>query len=72
MSQPITVDLDGGNHIGQNIVAVETDGKLVLVIDTSVDLGASSTGKMNGIASTGGFVQLPGGMKLNLYLGRKA
>jgi|WetSurMetagenome_2_1015567.scaffolds.fasta_scaffold174571_3 hypothetical protein len=35
------------------------------------DIGLSSSGKMTGIASTGDFAALPGGMKVNIYIGEK-
>lgn len=57
---------------GENLQAVVKDSKLILVMDLKVNLGPSSTGKMLGIASTGGFALFPGGLKGNLYIGRKA
>ena len=56
--------------IGDNVQYEEKDGKIILTIDPKVDLGLSSTGKMRGVANTGGFTKLPNGMKLNLYLGK--
>ena len=59
-------------ELGQNIKYMHIDGdKLVIVIDTVQTIGLSSTGKMMGIASTNGFVQMASGMKLNLWLGKK-
>jgi hypothetical protein len=65
------IDTSKMTEVGQNVLAQIVDGKLVLVIDTKVNLGPSSTGKMIGVASTGGFALFPGNLKGNIYLGRK-
>lgn len=63
--------------VGQNIRAKQEDNLLVLVIDLEETIGPSSSGKMMGIASTGGFTPLFAQssrgktIKLNLYLGEK-
>lgn len=57
---------------GENILAGIVEGKLVLVIDTKKNIGPSSSGKMMGYASTGGFTGLPGGFKGNVYIGKKS
>jgi hypothetical protein len=60
--------------IGQNITAKQEGDKLILEIDLSKEIGLSSTGKMMGIASTGGFVPLfnmTKEFKVNLYLGER-
>lgn len=67
-------------QIGQNVTAKQTGNTLVLEIDLEQTIGLSSSGKMMGIASTGGFVPVPvfnldllrgKAIKLNLYLGEK-
>jgi hypothetical protein len=68
----IKIETTTMREIGQNILASEQDGMLILVIDTSKEMGLSSTGKMMGIASTSGFIPMPGGLKGNLWLGKKA
>jgi hypothetical protein len=65
------IDTSKMTEVGQNVLAQIVDGKLVLVIDTKVNLGPSSTGKMIGVASTSGFALFPGNLKGNIYLGRK-
>jgi hypothetical protein len=70
MSQ-ITVDLSHAELVGNNVKALEVGGRLVLVIDTRQEIGLSSSGKMMGIASTGGFTLLPQGLKGNIYIGKK-
>jgi hypothetical protein len=59
-------------EVGNNVQVQEIEGKLHIIIDPKANLGPSASGKMIGVASTGGFTVIPGGMKLNLYLGRKA
>ena len=65
----ITVNLANAEAIGQNIKAVVEGKYLILVVDTTVDLGASKSGKMNAVAQTGGFTALPGELKGNIYIG---
>jgi len=68
----LTIETASMSEAGQNVKVATVDGKLVFVIDPTVDLGLSSTGKMRCIANTGGFTAIPGNLKLNLYLGKKA
>jgi hypothetical protein len=64
-------------QIAPNLKAKQDGTDLTLVIDLAKTVGPSSSGKMMGIASTGGFTQLPvenprgKEIKLNLYLGEK-
>jgi hypothetical protein len=67
----ITIDKKVLHEVGNNLLAGIIDDKLILVIDTKVNLGPSSSGKMDGVASTGGFMVFPGGLKGNLYIGKK-
>jgi hypothetical protein len=67
----ITINVEQMERIGENIKATQQDSKLILVIDLSINLGPSSTGKMNGVASTGGFSSMPGGLRGNIYIGKK-
>jgi len=69
---PITIQEKDLTQVGQNVAAAVTDGKLVLVVDLKVSLGPSSTGKMLGVGNTSGFTALPGGLKGNIYIGKKA
>jgi hypothetical protein len=71
IEKDLTVKLRDAREVGDNILAVEVDGMLVLIIDPATTIGESASGKMMGIASTGGFVQIPGGLKMNLYAGKK-
>jgi hypothetical protein len=67
------IDLSNLSVLSQNLSATVQDGKLILVIDLSKSIGLSSSGKMIGIASTGGFQAVPGTpAKINLYVGKKA
>jgi hypothetical protein len=67
------IDLSNLSVLSQNLSATVQDGKLILVIDLSKNIGLSSSGKMIGIASTGGFQAVPGTpAKINLYVGKKA
>lgn len=70
-SQPITINPNQLSPVGQNAAAAQIGTLLILVIDTSETIGLSSTGKMMGVASTGGFTSLPGNLKGNIYIGRK-
>jgi hypothetical protein len=70
----ITVDEKNLTSVGDNIKVAKVEGKLVVVIDLGEEIGLSSTGKMMGIASSGGFTQIPVDgfkIKMNLYLGKK-
>ena len=67
----ITLDIDMAERVGENVKCLRQDGKLFLLIDEGQEIGPSSSGKMMGVASTGGFTTIPGGLKLNLYLGKK-
>jgi hypothetical protein len=64
-------------QIAPNLTAKQEGSELTLKIDLGKTVGPSSSGKMMGIANTGGFTQLavdnPRGkdVKLNLYLGEK-
>lgn len=70
----LTRDLKGATFpvfsdvaLGRNVVAsLGSNGTLTLVIDTSQDLGPSSTGKSRTVATTNGNVTLPLGLKLGL------
>lgn len=68
----ITVNPDAMQEVGDNVKAAKQGDLLVLVIDTSVEIGLSSSGKMMGHGSTAGFTQMPGGLKGNVWIGRKA
>ena len=68
----IEIDTEKMQQVGENLAAIEQDGKLILVLDTQYQGELSSTGKMRTVASTGGFTTLPGNLKGNVYIGRKA
>lgn len=67
----INVNTDDMSEVGENLKAAKQGSLLVLVIDTSEEIGPSSSGKMMGLASTGGFAGFPGGLKGNVYVGKK-
>lgn len=68
----ITVDPNTMSECGENVLATMHEQFLVIVIDIAKTIGPSSTGKMMGIGSTGGFAALPKGLKGNVYVGKKA
>ncbi len=68
----IKVDPAAMQEVGDNVRATKVGNALVIVIDTTQEIGLSSTGKMMGLGSTGGFQALPGGLKGNIYVGRKS
>jgi len=68
----ITINPADLQQVGQNVSAGMVNGVLVLVVDPKANLGPSSTGKMIGVANTGGFTLLPAGLRGNIYIGRKA
>ena len=68
----IKVDPATMQEVGDNVRAAKVGSALVIVIDTTQEIGLSSTGKMMGLGSTGGFQALPGGLKGNIYVGRKS
>jgi len=59
------------NKIGNNMhVKVEGD-TVTITIDAAKTIGPSSTGKMMGVASTSGFLSIPGtDLKINMYIGK--
>jgi hypothetical protein len=69
----IELDLEAMKEIGvdSNVRAVLSGDLLILVVDVSRDLGPSSTGKMHAVGNTSGFQLFPGGLKGNVYVGRK-
>ncbi len=69
----ITLDTDKMVEVGidTNVRVSLVGTSLVLVIDTTKDLGLSSTGKMRAVANTGGFQTFPSGLKGNVYIGKK-
>jgi len=68
----ITIDSEKMREIGENILVIEDGDQLILVIDTSVTGKLSSSGKMRSVAQTGGFVSMPGNLKGNVWIGKKA
>ncbi len=68
----IKVNPETMQEVGDNVRATKVGSALVIVIDTTQEIGLSSTGKMMGLGSTGGFQALPGGLKGNIYVGRKS
>ncbi len=67
----IKVDPATMQEVGDNIRAAKVGNALVIVIDTMQEIGPSSSGKMMGSGSTGGFTALPGNLTGNIYVGRK-
>jgi hypothetical protein len=58
-------------HSGFELKIGEVNGLIVIIIDPTVEIGESSTGKMMGVASTGGFTKLSGALSGNIYIGKK-
>ena len=51
----------------KNVKIEVKDGKIIITLDAGADYGLSSSGKSRTVASTGGFVVIPGTeIKLNL------
>ena len=71
MAAQLNINPDTMQEVGENVKATKQGSLLVIVIDTSVEIGPSSSGKMMGYGSTGGFSALPGNLKGNIYVGRK-
>ncbi len=69
----ITIDIQDTDNIGvdSNIRATMSGDWLIIVIDSTQDLGPSSTGKMNTVASTHGFKDFPGRLYGNMFLGKR-
>jgi hypothetical protein len=70
----ITIKEDELSEIGENVMSTvdKASNCLVLVIDLAREIGESSSGKMMGIGSSGGFITVPGTKaKMNLYIGKK-
>jgi len=67
----ITINTELTNIVGENILATIVEGKLILIIDTTQEIGLSSTGKTMGVGSSSGFKPLPGNLTGNIYVGKK-
>ena len=67
----ITIDTKDLSKIGSNIEMVQQGNLLILVIDTSKELGMSKSGASMAIASTEGMMKLPEKKMLNVWYGRK-
>lgn len=72
MSDKITISMDETVKAGNNVQGLLQGRYLILVIDTTVEIGPSASGKMIGIASTEGFQRMPGDYRGNFYLGKRA
>jgi hypothetical protein len=66
----LTIDTSKATFVGEGLKAILVGDTLVLLVDTKHDIGPSKSGKMEGVASTGGFAKLPAGLKGNVYVGR--
>lgn len=61
--------------VADNVEITQAMNKLIIVVDLEKTVGLSSSGKMMGIASTGGFTALPvtstrgKKIKMNMYIG---
>ena len=64
------IDIDELADVGDNIEAVLMGDKLVIVIDTTVELGLSTSGKMMATANSHMFKPFPGKLEGNLYIGK--
>ncbi len=67
----ITINPATMQEVGDNVKATKQGSLLIVVIDTTQEIGPSSSGKMMGYGSTDGFAALPGNLKGNIYVGRK-
>ena len=70
----ITIDVSEMQEVGNdsNVKATVDGDYLILIVDTTKDLGLSSSGKMRAVGNTGGFQQMPNGLRGNIYIGKKA
>ncbi len=66
----LNIDESQLRPVGRNIKAAEASGKLVLVIDTTQPLEPSKSGRMQILASTGGFAWVTGELKANINIGK--
>jgi len=70
----VTVDLGEMKYVGNNVSSIIIEDKhlLILVVDLHEETGLSNSGKMMGVANTGGFTKVPGtDLRINMYVGRK-
>lgn len=66
------IDINNATQICSGLRAIVDGTKLILIVDMKNDVGHSHSGKMRGVVSTGGFTNLPDGLRGNIYIGRKA
>jgi len=59
--------------VGENIEVTVNDNKLTIEVDLAQDFGRPEGKAMNRIASTGGFIVIPGtdGVRMQVFVGRK-
>ncbi len=62
----LTIDLHRVQEMGENVVAVEQDGKLILIVDTNEKPFISRSGKVDNQATTHGFRPTRNGLRVNL------
>jgi hypothetical protein len=68
----IKLNTETMQEVGDNVKAAMQGDLLVIVVDSTKDLGPSSTGKTNLIGNSHGFTRLPGNMTGNITIGKKA
>ena len=66
----INVDETELRPVGRNVKAVKVGSRLVLVIDTDQPLQPSNSGRMQILASTGGFAWVTDDLKANINIGK--
>ena len=66
----INIDESKLRQVGRNIKAAEQGNLLVLVIDTTKALEPSKSGRMELLATTGGFAWVTDDLKANINIGK--
>ena len=71
MKGHIEFELENMEEVEENLYVIRINGTLILVMDENENIGLSASGKMQGIAQSGGFVSLGKGVKANVYVGKR-
>ena len=65
-----SIDTSTLQEVGNNVLAGVKDDKLILVVDLKKPTHTSSTGRMELVASSGGFTRIGSEWKCNIMVGK--
>jgi len=66
----LKVNTEEMNEVGDGLLVTKVGDHLIIVANTTNDIGPSKSGKMDGVASSEGFATLYKGIRGNIYIGK--